>query len=119
MSEASNVQSVEGAPHSEINELDSEFLASLPDNSSASETLEEEVKCCGEANCVERGLHPPGQPEKMNMVAEGYYATKIAYKKNKELPLSARTPIINTVYDILYNKKLPKRAFKELSDKLN
>ena len=90
MSEASGVQAIEGgqkpppvrgatvdfdegeevSESSEINELDSEFLGTLPDNSNESETLEEEAKCCGEANCVERGLHPPGQPEKMKMVAE-------------------------------------------------
>ena len=70
-------------------------------------------------NMIGKGYTVKSAQMEMNMVAEGYYATKIAYKKNKKLPLSARTPIINTVYDILYNKKLPKKAFKELSDKLN
>lgn len=53
----------------------------------------------------------------MSMVAEGYYATKSAYlinKKNK-----ADTPIINTVYRILYEDKNAKKEFEKLTNKLD
>ena len=53
----------------------------------------------------------------MSMVAEGYYAVKSAYKLNKEY--GADTPIIDAVYEILYENKDAKAVFKELTDKLN
>src|SRR5690554_1595016 len=53
----------------------------------------------------------------MSMIAEGYYATKSAWLLNQEK--KAKTPIINAVYDILYEDKNPKKAFKKLADKLN
>ena len=53
----------------------------------------------------------------MNMVAEGYYAAKSAYLMNLEL--KAKTPIIDAVYDILYNNKEPKKVFKKLVEKLD
>ena len=53
----------------------------------------------------------------MNMVAEGYYATKSAYLMNQEL--KAKTPIIDAVYDVLYNNKEAKKVFKKLTDKLD
>jgi glycerol-3-phosphate dehydrogenase (NAD(P)+) len=31
----------------------------------------------------------------------------------------AKTPIINAIYDILYDKKDPKKIFKSLTEKLN
>ncbi len=53
----------------------------------------------------------------MSMVAEGYYAAKCAFiinEKNK-----ARTPILDTIYRILYEGKDPKKEFKELTDLLD
>lgn len=56
----------------------------------------------------------------MNMVAEGYYATKSAYELNKAKgKKKAKTPIINSVYEVLYEGKSPKKIFKKLADKLN
>ena len=56
----------------------------------------------------------------MRMVAEGYYATKSAYQLNEEKgKKKARTPIINTVYGILYENKSPKKTFRELTEKLD
>ena len=56
----------------------------------------------------------------MNMVAEGYYATKSAYElnqnKNKK---KAKTPIINAVYSILYEGKDPKKVMQKLTEKLD
>lgn len=53
----------------------------------------------------------------MRMIAEGYYAAKSAWLINREK--KAKTPIINAVYEILYEDKNPKKAFKKLADKLN
>lgn len=55
----------------------------------------------------------------MRMVAEGYYAVKSAYKINKRNKEPAKTPIIDTVYNILYKEADPKEAFLKLSDQLN
>jgi glycerol-3-phosphate dehydrogenase (NAD(P)+) len=53
----------------------------------------------------------------MSMVSEGYYATKSAYNLNQGY--GAKTPIIDAVYQILYEGKDAKRTFKELTDKLD
>jgi glycerol-3-phosphate dehydrogenase (NAD(P)+) len=53
----------------------------------------------------------------MSMVAEGYYAVKSAYKLNQNY--QAKTPIIDAVYEILYEGKDPKSVFKKLTDKLD
>ena len=55
----------------------------------------------------------------MNMIAEGYYATKSAYKINQNPENSARTPIIDMVYGVLYNNKNPKQALKKLTENLD
>ena len=53
----------------------------------------------------------------MSMVAEGYYATKSAHKLNEVY--KAKTPIIDAVYDVLYEGKEPKKVFKKLTEKLD
>ena len=56
----------------------------------------------------------------MRMVAEGYYASKSAYKINQNKGESgAKTPIINAVYKILYQNANPKNEFIKLSEKLD
>jgi glycerol-3-phosphate dehydrogenase (NAD(P)+) len=55
----------------------------------------------------------------MNMIAEGYYATKSAYEINQNHEKSAKTPIIEMVYEVLYNNKNPKQALKKLTEKLD
>ena len=56
----------------------------------------------------------------MNMVAEGYYATKSAYLLNDAKgKMKAKIPIITAVYDILYDNKPPKKIFKKLTEKLD
>lgn len=49
----------------------------------------------------------------MSMVAEGYYATKSAFELNKEK--RANTPIIDTIYEILYNGLNAKVGFQKLT----
>jgi glycerol-3-phosphate dehydrogenase (NAD(P)+) len=53
----------------------------------------------------------------MSMVAEGYYATKSAYHINEKN--GAKTPIIDTVYNILYDGKNPRKQFEKLTTKLD
>jgi len=56
----------------------------------------------------------------LNMIAEGYYATKSAYLLNKQKGKKrAKTPIINTVYKILYEHKDAQKMFVKLTEKLN
>ncbi len=68
-------------------------------------------------NMIGKGYTVISTKMEMNMVAEGYYAAKSAYLINLEL--KAKTPIIDAVYEILYNNKEPKRVFKKLTDKLD
>ncbi len=68
-------------------------------------------------NMIGKGYTVKSAQMEMSMVAEGYYATKSAWlinQKNK-----AKTPIINAVYDILYENKNPKKVFKKLTEKLD
>ena len=53
----------------------------------------------------------------MSMVAEGYYATKSAWKLNQEY--KAKTPIIDAVYEILYEGKNAKKVFEKLTNRLD
>jgi glycerol-3-phosphate dehydrogenase (NAD(P)+) len=69
-------------------------------------------------NMIGKGYTVKSAILEMSMVAEGYYATKSAYKIKTEKD-NFRTPIIDTVYDILYNDKEAKRAFQKLTDLLD
>jgi glycerol-3-phosphate dehydrogenase (NAD(P)+) len=53
----------------------------------------------------------------MQMVAEGYYAVKSVYEINKKF--NVNIPIVNAVYNILYEKIAPAIEMKILSDKLS
>lgn len=56
----------------------------------------------------------------MSMIAEGFYATKSAYHLNQQKgKKKAKTPIIDSVYEILYENKDPKKTFKKLTEKLD
>jgi len=56
----------------------------------------------------------------LNMIAEGYYATKSAYLLNRQKGKKrAKTPIINTVYKILYEHKDAQKMFMKLTEKLD
>jgi len=68
-------------------------------------------------NMIGKGYTVRSAQHEMSMVAEGFYATKSAFKIKEEN--GANTPIINTVYDILYNDKNPKKEFKKLTNKLD
>lgn len=68
-------------------------------------------------NMIGKGYTVKSAQMEMSMIAEGYYASKSAYKLNKEY--GAKTPIIDAVYAILYENKDPKKVFKKLTEKLN
>ena len=51
----------------------------------------------------------------MEMVAEGYYGTKAIWLANQDTQVDL--PIVEAVYQILYNRKSPKNTIKELTNK--
>lgn len=68
-------------------------------------------------NMIGKGYTVKSAMMEMNMVSEGYYATKSAYKLNQGY--RAKTPIIDAVYDVLYEGKNAKAVFKKLTEKLD
>lgn len=52
----------------------------------------------------------------MEMIAEGYYATKTIHELNEKLQVNI--PIVNAVYEILYNRSSPVLELKKLTEKL-
>ncbi len=68
-------------------------------------------------NMIGKGYTVKSAMMEMSMISEGYYATKSAYKLNQGY--KARTPIIDAVYEILYEGKNAKGVFKKLTDKLD
>ncbi|MDT0558215.1 NAD(P)H-dependent glycerol-3-phosphate dehydrogenase [Ichthyenterobacterium sp. W332] len=70
-------------------------------------------------NMIGKGYTVKSAQMEMNMVAEGYYATKSAHLLNEKNEKKTQLPIINAVYAILYDGKNPKKVFKKLTDKLD
>ena len=68
-------------------------------------------------NMVGKGYTVKSAQLEMSMVAEGYYATKSAFNIKEEN--GANTPIIDAVYNVLYNNKDAKKEFNKLTDKLD
>lgn len=68
-------------------------------------------------NMIGKGYTVRSAMMEMQMVAEGYYAVKSAYKMNQVN--GARTPIIDTVYSVVYEGKSPRKHFKILSENLD
>ena len=69
-------------------------------------------------NMIGKGYTVKSAQMEMSMIAEGYYASKSAHQINQGKEKPAQTPIIDTVYDILYMNKDAKKAFKKLTEKL-
>jgi glycerol-3-phosphate dehydrogenase (NAD(P)+) len=70
-------------------------------------------------NMIGKGYTVKSAQMEMSMVAEGYYATKSAYQLNQDKKKKkAKTPIIDAVYEVLYESKDPKTVFKKLTEKL-
>jgi glycerol-3-phosphate dehydrogenase (NAD(P)+) len=71
-------------------------------------------------NMIGKGYTVKSAQMEMSMIAEGYYATKSAFELNRlKGKKMAKTPIIDSVYSILYENKDPKAVFKKLTDKLD
>jgi glycerol-3-phosphate dehydrogenase (NAD(P)+) len=70
-------------------------------------------------NMIGKGYTVKSAQMEMNMVAEGYYATKSAFILNQNNKKKTQLPIINAVHSILYENKNPKKVFKKLTDKLD
>ena len=70
-------------------------------------------------NMIGKGYRVKSAMMEMNMVAEGYYATESAYKLKTTFKKKVKTPIIDAVYNILYNQMNAKTTFKALADKLD
>ena len=65
-------------------------------------------------NMIGKGYTVKSAMMEMSMVAEGYYATKSAFEINKKN--KAKTPILDTVYQILYHNENAKTAFNKLTE---
>tara|TARA_R110000868_G_scaffold124959_4_gene330109 strand:+ start:37780 stop:38781 length:1002 start_codon:yes stop_codon:yes gene_type:complete len=70
-------------------------------------------------NMIGKGYTVKSAMMEMKMVAEGYYATKSAFELNDKRKKRSKTPILDAVYQVLYNDKNAKKVFKELTDKLD
>ena len=70
-------------------------------------------------NMIGKGYTVKSAQMEMNMVAEGYYATKSAHLLNQKNKKKTRLPIIDAVYSVLYEGKDAKKVFKKLTDKLD
>ena len=70
-------------------------------------------------NMIGKGYTVKSAQMEMKMVAEGYYATKSAYELKSKFKKKAKTPIIDAVYRVLYEKGNVKKVFKELTEKLD
>ena len=68
-------------------------------------------------NMIGKGYTVKSAMLEMSMVAEGYYATKSAKKIKEEN--GAVTPIIDSVYSVLYKGKDAKRVFEELTKQID
>lgn len=70
-------------------------------------------------NMIGKGYTVRSAQLEMNMIAEGYYATKSAQMLNEKNSKKTRLPIINAVYQVLYEGKDAKKVFNKLTDKLD
>ncbi len=68
-------------------------------------------------NMIGKGYTINSAMLELNMVAEGYYATKLVYmiadKKNLKMPIT------KAVYKVLYEGKNPKKVMRKLTEKLD
>ena len=68
-------------------------------------------------NLIGKGYTVKSAIQSMNMIAEGYYAADSIYQTSKDKKM--KTPIIDTIYGILYEEKNAEKQFKKLTAKLN
>ena len=68
-------------------------------------------------NLIGKGYTVKSAIQSMNMIAEGYYAANSIYETSKEKKL--HTPIVDTIYRILYEGKNAEKQFQRLTTILN
>lgn len=68
-------------------------------------------------NMIGKGYTIRSAMLELNMIAEGYYATKLVRELRKDHDI--RMPIANAVYKVLYMGRSPKKVMKKLTDKLD
>ena len=68
-------------------------------------------------NMIGKGYTVKSAQMEMSMIAEGYYATKSAWNLNQEY--KAKAPILDAVFQVLYEGKEAKQVFRKLTEKLN
>jgi len=67
-------------------------------------------------NMIGKGYTIKAAQSEMNMVVEGYIATKKAFLLNQNSKDKIEIPIINAVYKILFEKRSARKIFKDLSN---
>ena len=70
-------------------------------------------------NMIGKGYTVKSAQMEMKMVAEGYYAAKSAFEQKTKFSKKVDTPIIDAVYNVLYEGGNAKRVFKALTDELD
>ena len=70
-------------------------------------------------NMIGKGYTVKSAMMEMNMVAEGYYAAESAYKIKEGFSKRVKTPIIDTVYQVLYKNGNARRLFEQLADQIS
>lgn len=70
-------------------------------------------------NMIGKGYRVKNAQMEMSMVAEGYYATKSAYELKANFKSKVQAPIIDAVYDVLYQGKNAKKTFAALTNKID
>ena len=70
-------------------------------------------------NMIGKGYTVKSAQMEMSMIAEGYYATKSAYELKANFKSKVRTPIIDAVYDVLYQGKNARSTFALLTNKID
>lgn len=68
-------------------------------------------------NLIGKGYTVKSAIQSMNMIAEGYYAADSIYKTSQDNKME--TPIIDAVYQILYEEKNAEKVFQKLTTVLN
>lgn len=67
-------------------------------------------------NMLGKGYNVKSAQLEMNMIAEGYFATKTMKEVNENI--QAFMPILDAVYDIIYKGKNARKTMKELTQKI-
>ncbi len=67
-------------------------------------------------NMLGKGYTVKSAQMEMNMIAEGYYATKTMKEVNEQV--NADTPILDSVYAIIYMHQPARKVMKELTKKI-